>query len=151
MVDKLTPEKRSANMGRIRSKDTKPEIAVRRLVHAMGYRFRLHRKDLPGKPDLVFPGRRAVIFVHGCFWHQHSAEACLDGRKPKSNTGYWSEKLERNVRRDAVARESLIQAGWTVLTVWECEIRDTARLRERIGEFLQRSPPPTASNSRASR
>lgn len=137
MADKLTPERRSANMAQIRSKNTSPEMAVRRLVHAMGYRFRLHRKDLTGKPDLVFPGRRAVIFVHGCFWHQHSAEKCLDGRKPKSNTGYWSAKLDRNVTRDAAAQQSLREAGWSIMTVWECETRNLEKLRGRLDEFLR--------------
>jgi DNA mismatch endonuclease, patch repair protein len=139
VADKLTAAQRSANMARIRSKDTSPEMAVRQLVHAMGYRFRLHRKDLPGKPDLVFPRWRAVIFVHGCFWHQHGAEKCLDGRKPKSNTGYWSAKLDRNVARDAAAQQSLTDAGWTVLTVWECEVRNLGQLRERINDFLRDS------------
>lgn len=88
MAHTLTLERRSVNMRAIKSKDTKPELAVRRLVHSMGYRYRLHRKDLPGKPDMVFPGRKKVISVHGCFWHQHELEQCLDGRRPKSNTGY---------------------------------------------------------------
>lgn len=136
MADKVTPERRSANMRAIRSKDTAPELAVRRLVHSMGYRYRLHRKDLPGKPDLVFAGRRKVIFVHGCFWHQHPLEQCLDGRRPKSNTGYWDPKLRRNVERDAHHREALKTAGWDVLVVWECECRDVASLSSRITDFL---------------
>ena len=137
MADKLSPEQRSANMSRIRSKNTSPEMAVRRLVHAMGYRFRLHRKDLPGKPDLVFPGRRAVIFVHGCFWHQHPAEHCLDGRRPKSNTRYWTEKLDRNVARDAKVQDALTTQGWRSLIIWECELSDTERLDHRLRSFLE--------------
>ncbi len=134
MADKLSPERRSVNMKAIRSKDTSPEMAVRRLVHGMGYRYRLHRKNLPGKPDLVFGPKRKVIFVHGCFWHQHSN--CVDGRKPKSNTGYWSEKLERNVRRDAENRTRLEADGWEVLVVWECETARPEALTARLHAFL---------------
>jgi DNA mismatch endonuclease (patch repair protein) len=123
-------------MASIRSKDTKPELLVRRLLHRAGYRYRLHRRDLPGKPDLTFAARRKVIFVHGCFWHQHDAEACLDGRKPKSNTGYWHEKLERNVARDRAAVEQLTAAGWQSLIIWECETRDDELLTERLSAFL---------------
>ncbi len=111
----------------------KPEMAVRRMVHAMGYRYRLHRRDLPGKPDLVFGPRRAVIFVHGCFWHQHN---CRDGRQPKSNTGYWGEKLRRNVERDAQVRVALEADGWRVLVIWECETRDPEALKGRLEDFL---------------
>lgn len=136
MADKLTPEQRSANMARIRSKDTKPEMLVRRAAHKLGYRYRLHRKNLPGRPDLVFAGRKAVIFVHGCFWHQHGADRCLDGRRPKSNTGYWSEKLDRNVARDALTQERLAKEGWRSLIIWECEIRDSLELDRKISEFL---------------
>ena len=137
MADKLTPERRSVNMQAIKSKDTTPEIAVRRLVHSMGYRYRLHRKGLPGKPDLVFAGRRKVIFVHGCFWHQHELEHCLDGRRPKSNTGYWDAKLERNVERDDQNRQALEEAGWEVLVIWECETKDLSGLEQRLHAFLQ--------------
>jgi DNA mismatch endonuclease (patch repair protein) len=137
MADKLTPEGRSANMARIRGKDTKPEMAVRRLTHSLGYRYRVHRKDLPGKPDLVFGPRRKVIFVHGCFWHQHTLAVCLDGRRPKSNTGYWSPKLDRNVARDAEHVAALDAAGWQVLVIWECETKDLALLEERLVMFLE--------------
>lgn len=140
MTDKLTPKQRSANMARIRSKDMKPEMTVRRVVHRLGYRYRLHRKDLPGKPDLVFGPRRAVIFVHGCFWHQHDKTACKDGRKPKSNKGYWGPKLDRNVQRDAEAQAALHQAGWRVLVIWECETHDLEVLEQRIISFLEGSP-----------
>ena len=136
MTDRISKARRSRNMAAIRSRDTKPEMIVRRLVHGMGYRYRLHRKDLPGKPDLVFGPRRKVIFVHGCFWHQHEAEHCLDGRKPKSNTGYWNGKLARNVARDKKNRQLLEEAGWRVLVIWECETRDIAALRRRISAFL---------------
>lgn len=134
-MDKLTPERRSENMRRIKSKAMKPEMAVRQLVHRLGYRFRLHRKDLPGKPDLVFSGRRKVIFVHGCFWHQHSN--CRDGRPPRSNLDYWKPKLERNLNRDITAANELKDAGWQVLIVWECETRDAEDLAKRLAAFLE--------------
>jgi DNA mismatch endonuclease, patch repair protein len=133
MADNLTQAQRSRCMSNIRSTDTKPERRVRQLVHAMGFRFRLHRKDLPGTPDLVFPCRRKVIFIHGCFWHGHS---CLERRLPKSNAGYWDKKLSRNVVRDRRAVRALRRAGWGVLTVWECQIRDIESLSRRIRTFL---------------
>lgn len=142
MADKLTPERRSANMARIRSKDTKPELIVRRMAHGLGYRFRLHRKDLPGKPDLVFPALRAVIFVHGCFWHGHPDPACREAVPPKSRLEYWGPKLARNKERDAVNVAALEAAGWRVLTLWECEIRDREAITGRLREFLG---PPGAS------
>jgi DNA mismatch endonuclease (patch repair protein) len=135
-MDKLTPERRSENMRRIRSKDMKPELAVRRLVHGLGYRYRLHRKDLPGKPDLVFGPRCKVIFVHGCFWHGHEREGCLDGRRPKSNTGYWSPKLARNKERDAERVRALEALGWSVLVIWECETKDMRNIARRVRRFL---------------
>lgn len=136
VADKLTPERRSANMARIRSKDTKPELLVRRTAHGLGYRFRLHRRDLPGRPDLVFPSRRAVIFVHGCFWHQHPDPSCRDSKLPRSRTEYWHAKLQRNVERDAAARASLIAGGWRVLVLWECEIAADQALDHRLRAFL---------------
>ena len=139
MADKHTTAQRSANMSRIRSEDTKPEWVIRRLLHAAGYRYRLHRKDLPGKPDLVFGPRRKVIFIHGCFWHQHDAPECLDGRKPKSNTGYWHSKLERNVERDQKHLEQLAAEGWGTLVIWECQTKDAAVLLPQIRSFL--GPP----------
>lgn len=132
-MDKISPSRRSANMRAIRSSNTKPEMVVRSLVHRLGYRFRLHRRDLPGKPDLVFPGRKAVIFVHGCFWHMHD---CAAVRVPKSNTGYWSPKLERNCQRDAQNVDALKAQGWRVLTVWDCETSDVRWLEKTIREFL---------------
>jgi DNA mismatch endonuclease, patch repair protein len=139
MVDQLSAAERSKNMAAIRSKDMKPELAVRKLAHGLGFRFRLHRKDLPGKPDLVFPKYKAIIFVHGCFWHQHSAEKCLDGKQPKTNSGYWTPKLARNVERDAINRASLEKEGWRVLVIWECETRKLDVLASKIGQFLQRA------------
>lgn len=125
---------RSSNMRRIRDRDTIPELLVRRLTHGMGYRYRLHCKDLPGKPDLVFASRRKVIFVHECFWHQHNA--CKAGRVPTSNTGYWAPKLLRNVTRDAEARGRLEAVGWKVMVVWECETKDQPALVGKLRRFL---------------
>lgn len=134
-MDKINPQRRSENMRRIRSKGMKPEMAVRRMVHSLGYRYRLHRRDLPGKPDLVFGPRRAVIFVHGCFWHQHD---CRDGKIPSSNTEYWKPKLGRNVERDIQNQMKLREAGWKILTIWECEIYEEDKLKYRIHEFLSK-------------
>ena len=121
-------------MRAVRSKDTKPEMDVRRLVHAMGFRFRLHRADLPGKPDLAFPGRKRVIFVHGCFWHGHN---CKRGaRVPQENRDYWLAKVGRNRERDAANLGSLTAGGWEPMVVWECEVRDKQALRERLSRFL---------------
>lgn len=136
MADKITAERRSENMRRIRAKDMKPEMVVRRLVHGMGFRYRLHRKDLPGKPDLVFGQQRKVIFVHGCFWHQHDDQACLDGRIPKSRIDYWEPKLRRNVERDAESTERLRHEGWRVLAIWECECTDETALAKKLQSFL---------------
>lgn len=130
----MTSVDRSALMSRIRSKDTKPELAVRRLVFSMGYRYRLHRRDLPGRPDLVFPGRKKVIFVHGCFWHSHT---CGRGFKPKSNVEFWQSKLEANRKRDERSARSLRALGWGQLTIWECEISDKERIERRIRRFLE--------------
>ena len=126
MVDRVTSARRSEIMSRIRSKGMKPEMIVRRELHSRGYRYRLHGGGLPGKPDLVFSGRRKVIFVHGCFWHQHPDPACRIVRRPKSNLEYWRPKLERNVARDAENRVRLRHLGWEVLVVWECEVRTGA-------------------------
>lgn len=121
-------------MRRIRSKGTKPEMLVRRLAHRLGYRFRLHRKDLPGAPDLAFIARRKVIFVHGCFWHAHD---CKRGaRIPKTNADYWQPKLNRNVMRDRQHMIELTERGWKALVIWECELRDDATLSKRLRSFL---------------
>ena len=128
------PEVRSRTMRAVRSRDTGPEMAVRRLAHGMGYRYRLHRKDLPGAPDLAFPSRRKAVFVHGCFWHWHD---CPRGdRMPKSNREYWTRKLSRNRSRDAEHRVRLRSMGWDVLTIWECQIGDRDALRARLRAFL---------------
>jgi DNA mismatch endonuclease, patch repair protein len=131
---KTPDELRSRTMRAVKSKDTKPEWTVRRLLHAAGYRYRLHAKDLPGKPDLVFPARRKVIFVHGCFWHGHD---CARGdRQPKANADYWFAKIGRNRERDRHHLAGLHADKWKVLTVWECEIRDTGLLG-RLAKFLR--------------
>ncbi len=135
MVDQLSPDGRSALMGRIKGKDTQPEQIVRRLTYRLGYRFRLHRRDLPGCPDLVFSGRRKVIFVHGCFWHRHSG--CSRTHNPKSNQIYWRPKLARNVQRDQAARKALKTVGWEVLIVWECETAHLEPLEKRLRQFLE--------------
>lgn len=121
-------------MARIRKTDTKPELVVRRLCHALGYRFRLHRRDLPGRPDLAFIGRRKVIFVHGCFWHQHDCP--LGKRRPKTRHEYWLPKLARNVERDELACRDLELLGWGVLIIWECETNDLNELTNRVLGFL---------------
>ena len=133
-------------MARVRGRDTKPELRVRRLVHGLGYRFRLYRRDLPGTPDLVLPGRRAVIFVHGCFWHRHPDPDCWRARLPKSRPEFWIPKLEANVVRDASARTALAALGWRVLTVWDCETtpRRRADLVARLLDFLGPPGPPAS-------
>lgn len=123
MADQLTPERRSQNMAMIRARDTKPEMTVRRLLHRLGYRFRLHKRGLPGRPDLVFASRKKVIFVHGCFWHQHASSTCKIARRPKSRGEYWNAKLDRNVARDGEVKKALEKAGWKSLTLWECQIK----------------------------
>ncbi len=133
----MTPAERSVRMGLIRSRDTAPEIAVRRLVHGMGYRYRLHGKGLPGRPDLVFKSKRKVIFVHGCFWHQHSDPACKNTRQPKSNTGYWAGKLQLNIARDLEHEKALTSESWKVLTVWECELTNEPAIIKRLTRFLR--------------
>lgn len=138
MPDTLSPADRSERMSRIRSKDSKPEMVVRRLVHGMGFRYRLHRKDVPGKPDLVFGSRKKVIFVHGCFWHRHNDSACKLARLPKSRLDFWLPKLERNAQRDAENSAHLEALGWDEMVVWECEVRKSNLpiLQDRIREFL---------------
>lgn len=129
-----TPAQISERMRQIRKTDTKPELVVRRLAHAMGYRFRLYRQDLPGTPDLTFPSRNKAIFVHGCFWHQHD---CAFGRKqPSVNQHYWLPKLAKNVARDVEARERLTAMGWAVLVIWECETKDRRTIERALRDFL---------------
>lgn len=135
MVDRFSPDRRSANMARIGQKDTGPELQVRSLLWSLGYRYRLHVRKLPGKPDVVFTGRRKVIFVHGCFWHQHNHPACADGRSPRSNQAYWEPKLRKTAERDCRNQSELEKLGWGVLVVWECELRQPS-LSERLLNFL---------------
>jgi DNA mismatch endonuclease (patch repair protein) len=136
-VDRISQQRRSENMRRIRSSDTRPEMQVRRLLHALGYRYVLHSRDLPGAPDVVFPSRRKIILVHGCFWHQHSR--CVDGRIPKSRLAYWKPKLLRNIKRDRQNISKLRRMGWAVIKLWECEIARGDALRKRLADFL--GPP----------
>lgn len=133
-MDTVSSSRRSEIMSRIKSSDTRPEMQVRRLLHRLGYRYALHRRDLPGVPDLVFPSRRKIIFVQGCFWHQH--KRCVDGRMPKSRIAYWKPKLLRNVERDRQVISKLRRDGWKVMTLWECDIPKTDSLRERLVRFL---------------
>ncbi|HEV7167359.1 MAG TPA: very short patch repair endonuclease [Micrococcaceae bacterium] len=139
MADRISAEQRSANMSRIRGKDTKPELLVRRLLHGAGYRYRLHGRSgslrLPGRPDLVFAGRRKVIFINGCFWHSHD---CRVGQHaPKSNAAFWDEKRRRTVERDAAQHLALCEQGWEVLVVWECELKVPSELENRLVGFLE--------------
>ena len=133
-MDRLSPEQRSENMRRIRCQDTSPEITVRRLVHRMGFRYRLHVHALPGRPDMVFPRLMKIIQVQGCFWHQHSS--CPQAHIPKTRIQYWRPKLKKNKRRDGENEKKLRAAGWDVLTIWECEIKGLTAVTRRIDGFL---------------
>ena len=133
-MDTLTIAQRSERMSRIRSTNTKPEVLVRKLLHRMGHRFRIHRKDLPGKPDIVMPSRRQVIFVHGCFWHAHSR--CSVANVPKTKTEFWVDKFSKNKLRDKKNRRALRNAGWKVLVIWECETKGLDNLERRLQEAL---------------
>ncbi len=143
-MDTFSPSKRSWVMGRIKSGDTSPEIRVRSFFHRLGLRFRIHRKDLPGKPDLVFPSRRLAIFVHGCFWHQ--CPYCSSGRLPKSNLTYWERKLRMNKERDEKTRTNLKILGWSVVVIWECQIDDKYLLSIAEGIKRNRSDESTRSS-----
>jgi len=121
-------------MARIRSQDTRPEVTVRRLLHSLGYRYRLHRRDLPGSPDICFPSRKKVVFVHGCFWHRH--DGCARTTTPKTRTSYWEDKFRKNVVRDRRNLLDLVALGWDAMVVWECETRDLERLAARLARFL---------------
>lgn len=136
-MDHLNTHDRSALMARVRRENTEPETVVRSYVHRLGYRFRLHDKKLPGTPDIVFRGRRKVIFVHGCFWHGHT---CRRGRRPASNQAYWQPKLDRNMKRDQEAVGRLAAAGWDSLVIWECELRDRDALEKKIIAYLEALP-----------
>lgn len=135
MVDILTPEDRSKLMASVRSKDTKPEMVVRKLAHSLGCRYRLHRKGLPGSPDLVFPKHHAVVFVHGCYWHRHPG--CKDASTPKTNTTFWQNKFEENINRDQRNLKDLESMGWRTLVIWECETRIPELLSAKITDFFQ--------------
>ena len=131
-------EGRRRNLAAVKGRDTKPEVFVRSLLHKMGYRFRLHRRDLPGRPDIVFPGRRKVIDVRGCFWHQHPNPACRNAVLPRTRADWWAAKLARNVERDTANKATLEMAGWQVLVLWECEVKaDTKSLAQRLRDFLE--------------
>ena len=133
-MDSLSPAERSSIMARVRSKNSRPELLVRKVVFGLGYRYRLHAKELPGRPDLVFRKRGKVIFVHGCFWHRHAG--CSLARLPKSRLDFWLPKLEGNRKRDRRLKRELAKRGWKVLTVWECQVKNVERLRETVRRFL---------------
>ncbi len=133
-MDTVSKEVRSRNMSAIRSKNTNPETVVRSLLFALGYRYRLHRKDLPGKPDIILKKHNTVIFVHGCFWHQH--KECKRANIPKSNKKYWIPKLERNVERDKINKRELNRLGWNVITIWECETKDSGKITAELKKKL---------------
>lgn len=140
------PAVRRRTMQAVRSKNTKPELAVRKLVTRLGYRYRLHRSEIPGKPDLAFIGRRKVVFVHGCFWHGHD---CVRGaRVPKANSGYWATKIGRNRSRDVTHQERLMADGWRSLIIWECELREPDTVRRKLERFLSGRRLPSSRESR---
>lgn len=143
-MDRLTPAQRSSLMSNVRGKDTRAERTVRSLLHRMGYRFRLHKKELPGTPDIVLPKYKAVIFVHGCFWHRHPN--CSKTTTPKSHTEFWQTKFAQNVERDARVARELKSSGWKVLIVWECELKATDALAERL---LRELPQPLPGEMKA--
>ena len=144
MVDRVTKEKRSEIMRSVKSKNTTPEMTVRKLVFSMGYRYRLHRRDLPGSPDMVFPGRKKVIFVHGCFWHGHS---CKKGMPPKSRLDYWLPKITENRERDRKALIALRRNKWKVLVVWQCQIGNFGKLKRRLRNWLDRNHSSDSTNA----
>jgi len=141
-MDKLTPEHRSWNMSRIRSDNTRPELIVRSLLHRMGYRFRLHQKDLPGKPDIVLPKHKTVIFVHGCFWHRH--EDCKYAYIPKSRQGFWNNKFKTNIERDKKVNQQLKDLGWKVNIIWECELSDLTVVEKKLDNILRNDEEVTS-------
>jgi DNA mismatch endonuclease (patch repair protein) len=149
MADRLTRDQRSALMANIRTKHTTPELKVRSVAHRLGFRFRLHRKDLPGSPDVVFPRLRAALFIHGCFWHRH--RACGKASIPATRPEFWAEKFGRNVARDAIAKRKLRRAGWRVLVIWECEIKDELKIANRLALFLGARSLTARSSPRALR
>ena len=136
-MDRISKEHRSWNMSRIQSRDTKPEKTVRSILHGLGYRFRLHRKDLPGKPDIVLRRYNSVIFVHGCFWHRH--KDCKNASIPKTKKTFWKEKFKANIERDIKVKNELKSNGWRVLVVWECELTDIESVEKELEKFLKKS------------
>lgn len=134
MADKFTPEERSRIMARVKGRDTRPEKIVRSLLHALGYRFRLHRQDLPGKPDVVLPKHKKTVYIHGCFWH--GQPSCPRAARPTSNVEFWNKKIDGNIARDAAAQHALTQLGWQHLVVWQCETRDMNSLTLKLVNFL---------------
>lgn len=147
MTDTRTPEQRRRIMQSVKTKDTGPETAIRRSLFALGYRFRLHRKDLPGSPDIVFPGRRKAIFVHGCYWHGHD---CSKGKASKSRTEYWGPKIDANRARDERNLKELAALGWETYVVWQCELKDMDEVVTRLGNFLG-EPTNSIDKPKASR
>lgn len=145
-MDTVSVKRRSEIMGRVVAKNTRPEVAVRSLLHRLGFRFRLHREDLPGKPDVTLPKWRTVVFVHGCFWHRH--KGCPNTRTPKSRVDFWTTKFDENVRRDKHARKKLKSLGWRVLVVWECELKDIGALTDRIESFIKGHACAQSNSSR---
>ena len=133
-MDVFSKGKRSRIMSRIKGKDTRPELTVRSLLHGMGHRFRIHRTDLPGNPDIVLPKHKKVIFVHGCFWHGHIG--CPRSKRPSTNTEFWQKKLDKNIRRDAKNIAGLEASGWTVLVIWQCEVKNMPELKHKLENFL---------------
>jgi DNA mismatch endonuclease (patch repair protein) len=143
-MDTRTPEQRSYIMRSVGTRNTGPELLVRKIIHGLGLRFALHKRDLPGRPDIVLPKHRAIVFVHGCFWHGHK---CPKGQFPKSRLDFWVPKIEKNRKRDAESVKSLRKAGWRVLTVWQCETKKPGRLKQKLAKFFDRRAmrkPPRA-------
>ena len=134
-MDTVSTKRRSEIMSKVRSKNTKPEMKVRSLVHSLGYRYRLHAAEIPGKPDLVFRSRGKVLFIHGCFWHRH--RGCPNNRTPKSRVDFWTKKLEGNKARDARIKRELTKMGWRYLVIWECQVKDADKLKRKIVSFLE--------------
>ena len=145
-MDRFTPSQRSSIMRKVKAKNTKPEIIVRNMVYSMGFRYRLNRRNLPGSPDLVFTGRKKAIFVHGCFWHQH--QGCRHSTLPSARQEYWSTKLTANRVRDERTSALLMEMGWQVLIVWECELKDQDRVKGFLSDFLNASLPQKCAQVR---